>query len=561
MIDNYQHYQQLVQQLIAADQAYYDATSTLKDEAYDHLLQTVSLYEKNHPEWQDPHSPTQRITPVVSHGFESYHHTKPMLSLDNVFTEDDVIAAQKRILKHCDSLEWLAEPKIDGVALSLVYEHGQLIMAATRGNGMIGDNVLHNAKTIRNIPLIINDRTPCLVVRGEVYLPHDVFSTIAHLFSNPRNAASGSLRQQDAAVTAERRLKFIAHGMESNDHALLTLLEDLQFLEKLGFTVAQPACICSSLTECFDFYHQLLSQRGQWPFEMDGAVYKVNHKHHHITLGYSSRAPRYAMAHKFPASVTWATVSGVVFQVGRTGTVTPVVLFEPVNVQGVTICRATLHSLSEWQKKDIRLGDTVGLQRSGDVIPHVTGVLLEKRHPDSAPMNIPTFCPSCNMTLIEDACVNHAECQTQQLMRLVHFVSRNACNMMGFGYQRLEQLQKHQNIHNPFQLTQLTQAQLTQCPKIGSVNAQKLYPILQAIYQNLPLDRFLFAVGLCGQQLAKHIATHVTSFTSFCKQSDEFFLTISGIGHGWLKQKTTYHAIHDIWIQPLAHWLLRSHHA
>ncbi len=446
---------QLRQEIRAHDYHYYvEDEPRIPDAEYDKLMRTLQQYEEAHPEFVTPDSPTQRVGAPLASALEPIAHRQPMLSLSNVFEEEELRAFIKRVAERAGVSEtdllFTAEPKLDGLAVNLTYEQGHLVSAATRGDGTMGEVITQNVKTIHSVPLrLYGDNIPRIIeVRGEVYMPIAGFNAfnekaLAHgekTFANPRNAAAGSLRQLNPEITAQRPLEMYCYGIGACDEAF-SLPEShygqLQLLAHLGFRVSPLITQKKGLEGCLEYYNQMLKQRESLAFEIDGVVYKLDKIALQEKLGYVARAPRFACAHKFPALEQITVLKSVDFQVGRTGALTPVARLEPVNVAGVTVSNATLHNMDEIERKDIHLGDTVIVRRAGDVIPEVVRVLEESRAADAQPIHMPSHCPVCGAEVFREEGEAVARCSgglfcRAQLKRMVwHFASRKAMNIDG----------------------------------------------------------------------------------------------------------------------------------
>ena len=447
----------LANRIAELDVAYYRDDAPLLDDAeYDALKRRNQEIEQNFPALIRADSPSLRVGAPIATDFNKITHTVPMLSLEDIFSDEDVVAflaKVKRFLGMADSedIEVVAEPKIDGLSFSAVYRNGQLVSGATRGDGTTGEDITANLKTIRQVPLSLRKGTdlfetvPDLIdIRGEVYMAKEDFFELnrmqeeAHkkIFANPRNAAAGSLRQLDAQVTAERRLSIFAYACgEADPITWKTHYDYLQQLKKWGFPVNPEIKLCHNIKEMLDFFHQITEKRSSLPYDIDGVVYKVNSLELQNRLGFIARSPRWAIAHKFPAEQAITRLNHIRIQVGRTGALTPVADLEPVNVGGVIVRHATLHNADEIMRKDIREGDMVVVQRAGDVIPQIVRVLPEKRLPDSKPYVFPSVCPVCGSRAVREGddaviyCTGELFCPAQQIEALKHFVSKDRSNV------------------------------------------------------------------------------------------------------------------------------------
>ncbi len=527
------------------DRLYYlEDQPEISDAEYDALRLRNEAIEKRFPNLIREDSPSLRVGISLLGPFKKVKHRRPMLSLDNGFEDQDVydfIDRTRRFLGlGADALvEIVAEPKIDGLSATLDYQKGHFDLGATRGDGTEGEDITANLKTIKDIPNFIQstDFPKEIEIRGEVYMRHEDFMAMNDarvgqglpIFANPRNAAAGSVRQLDASITANRPLKFFAYACD--DYSPFHVKTHWEYLEKLkgwGFVVNPLARLCKDVEEVLIYYRELESQRGTLPYDIDGIVYKINRIDWQNRMGYSARAPRWALAHKFPAQKAETHLDNILIQVGRTGTLTPVAVLHPVTVGGVVVSRATLHNEDEIARKDIRVGDTVVIQRAGDVIPQVLNVVLEKRTPDSKPFQFPHVCPICGshaIRLPDEAarkCIGGLICPTQAALRLRHFVSRDAFDIEGFGSKHVEEFYKEGLIHSPqdiFTLEARDKISLTPLRTRagwGSLSAQNLFKAIEA-RRRMPFHRFIYALGIpqVGQATAKLLARHYLSYTNW----------------------------------------------
>ncbi|MEM9182214.1 MAG: NAD-dependent DNA ligase LigA [Pseudomonadota bacterium] len=524
---------------------------TVPDAEYDRLLRELEALEAANPELITPDSPTQRVGGAPLPQFESVQHEVPMLSLGNAFAEQEVEEFDQRIRQRLDRDEpvsYVAEPKLDGLALSLLYRDGQLVRAATRGDGNSGENVTLNARTIRAIPLRLRGEVPPLVeVRGEVYISKADFERYnasaeasgAKRFVNPRNAAAGSLRQLDPRLTAQRPLSFFAYaGAQLADAELpLTHGEFLQQLRKWGLPVSPDHRVVEGPQGCLEYYADIGSRRDDLPYEIDGVVYKVNEYLLQRDLGFVSRAPRWALAHKFPAQEELTRVEAIEVQIGRTGAVTPVARLEPVFVGGVTVTNATLHNEDEVKRKDVRAGDTVVVRRAGDVIPEVVSAVLERRPADAKPFVMPTHCPLCNSPIVRQEgeavsrCTGGMICPAQVRGGLIHYVSRLAMDIEGLGSQVIDQLVTAGLVETPADLYCLTVEQLMELERLGEKSAANLVAAIEKSKQT-ELGRLLFGLGIrdVGHATARTLASYFGSLDALLNASVEDFEQVPDVG-------------------------------
>lgn len=534
---------------------------TISDEAYDALLRRNQQLEQCFSELMRADSPSHRVGSTPSPEFEKVKHSRPMLSLDNAFSFEEVedfIDRIKRFLKWPaeQNITFIAEPKIDGLSASLHYQDGLFSLGATRGDGLEGENITPNLKTVKDIPLRLQgDNIPSqLEVRGEVYMSLEDFKTLNNqrqeqgepFFANPRNAAAGSLRQLDSKITAKRPLKFFAYAFETDiNHQPQSQAEILDCLKKWGFPVNPHIKLCSDKTELEEYYQKLAILRPSLSYEIDGIVYKINDLALQKRLGVVGRAPRHSLAHKFAAEQAETDVENIVIQVGRTGVLTPLAHLKPVFVGGVMVKRATLHNEDEIQRKDIRVGDTVVVQRAGDVIPQVVKVLVDKRPKESQPFIFPTACPICHSEVIQvegqvaKRCENSFSCSAQAVERLKHFVSRNAFDIDGLGERHLENFYKDELIKNPIDIftfqkrDQETGNLLEKREGWGKQSADNLWQAIEK-RRTISLERFIYALGIpqIGQVSGQLLAKHYQNLSAFLEANLEDLLTIDGIGSG-----------------------------
>jgi DNA ligase (NAD+) len=501
--------------------AYYVlARPTVSDAEFDRLFARLEAIEQQYPGLVTPDSPTQRVGPAPATEFAQVRHEVPMLSLANAFADEDVIAFHDRVVSRLEdagvtteSLEYVAEPKLDGTAISLRYVNGLLVQGATRGDGSRGEDVTHNVRTIESLPLKLRGRKlpEVLEVRGEVYMPKQGFEAFNRRvaaeggkpFVNARNAAAGSLRQLDPRQTADRPLDaFIyAIGRLEGASAPATQAAVLGFLTEIGFRTSPDWRLVEGYSGCLGYYADIGAKRPNLPYEIDGVVYKLNRLDWQDLLGTVSRAPRWAIAHKFPAQEETTVVSAIEFQVGRTGAVTPVARLEPVFVGGVTVSNVTLHNIGEVHRKDVRVGDTVIVRRAGDVIPEIVGVVLERRPHRTKVVDLPSECPVCGSAVVLEEgeavarCSGQLACAAQLKESLRHFASRTAMDIDGLGSKLIDQLVDEKLVTNAAELYELSLDQLIALDRMGERSASKL---LAAIEQskNTTFPRFLFALGI-----------------------------------------------------------------
>ena len=504
---------------------------TIPDAEYDRLFHQLKALEAAHPELITADSPTQRVGAKPLSGFVQIRHEIPMLSLDNAFSDEEFYAFVKRIedrlIRLPEPLTFCCEPKLDGLAVSILYVNGVLTQAATRGDGTTGEDITANIRTIRNIPLqLLMDNPPArLEVRGEVFMPHEGFERLNQqalekgekTFANPRNAAAGSLRQLDPKITSKRPLVLNAYGIGIAEGVDLpnTHYDRLQWLKSIGIPVNPEIRLCNGTDEVLDFYRDIQNKRSALGYDIDGTVLKINDIALQEKLGFISKAPRWAIAYKFPAQEELTRLNDVEFQVGRTGAITPVAKLEPVFVAGVTVSNATLHNGDEIERLDIAIGDTVVIRRAGDVIPQIIGVLHDRRPADARPIIFPKTCPVCDSAIVRiegeavARCTGGLFCAAQRKEALKHFVSRKAMDIDGVGGKLIEQLVDRELIHTPADLFKLDLTTLTRLERMGAKSAENALASLEKA-KNTTLARFIFALGIreVGEATALNLANH-----------------------------------------------------
>jgi len=524
---------------------------TVPDSEYDRLMRELEKLEQSHPELITADSPSQRVGAAPLKVFQEVKHSVPMLSLNNAFLQEDLWAFDKRIherLKIEAEIEYICEPKLDGLAITLLYENGVLVRGATRGDGTTGEEVTLNIRTIRSIPLHLRGKNipEKLEVRGEVFMPKKAFQALNQkalendekIFANPRNAAAGSLRQLDSRITATRQLAFFAYDMvkvegEFKDHYHHHFLE---YLRTWGFPVIAYE-IKKDVAGCWEYYQSILRQRNELPFEIDGVVYKVNSLKLQHDLGFVARAPRWAIAHKFPAQEELTTLMNVEFQVGRTGALTPVARLQPVNVAGVMVSNATLHNMDEIERKDIRIGDAVIIRRAGDVIPEVVATVPAKRPYDAQKIKLPKTCPICHSHVIQvegeavARCSGGLFCPAQRKAAIKHFAARKAMNIEGLGERLIDQLVEEELVKHVDDLYRLPLATLAELDRMGEKSAQNLLDALEKS-KATTLPKFLYALGIreVGEVTALNLAQHFAGLEPLLKTNDEELQSIRDVG-------------------------------
>jgi DNA ligase (NAD+) len=542
----------LRQQIRQYDYQYYVLDDpSASDAEYDRLFQQLKKLEHDHPEWVTPDSPTQRVGGAPVSVFAEVAHTVPMLSLDNAFADDDIIAFDQRVrdrLNITTPIDYCCEPKLDGLAVNIRYEKGVLVQAATRGDGATGEDITENIRTIHMVPLRLqgNDIPDVLDVRGEVYMSKAGFAALnasaekkgEKIFANPRNAAAGSLRQLDSRITASRPLEIFCYGIGAwSGPVLLTHHDVLNQLSRWGLRVNPLISVMTGAEACIRYYQQMGKKRSELPYEIDGVVYKVNQLLFQQKLGFVSRSPRFAIAHKFPAEEVETVIESVEFQVGRTGALTPVARLKPVFVHGVTVSNATLHNMDEIKRKDIHVGDTVIVRRAGDVIPEVVSVNVSKRPASVKKITMLTHCPVCHSLVeqIEDEatarCSGGLFCPAQRKEAIKHFSARRAMNIEGLGDKLVEQLVDEKLIATVADIYQLTESELANLPRMGDKSAKNLLEEIEKS-KSTTLPRFLFALGIreVGEATAKQLALHFKTLGAIQSASEEALQTVQDVG-------------------------------
>ena len=538
---------ELKDQIREHDYNYYVLNQSLiTDAQYDELLQTVRGIEEDYPELITNDSPTQRVGGEATDQFEQVTHSIPMLSLSNTFDYTGLEEWQKRASNIIDSTDMIfsAELKIDGLAISLIYENGTFVRGSTRGNGLIGEDVTHNLKTIRSIPLSLNQDLPGhLEVRGEVYMPLNAFNAINQqrseqdepLLANPRNAASGSIRQLDPRITASRKLDIWIYSLTEYSNTTFTgHHQGLEWLKELGFKTNPTTSICTSLQEVQQYYEYWMNHRSELGYDIDGIVIKVDSIELQNTLGFVGREPRWAIAYKFPAEQTNTKLISIGLNVGRTGSINPFAILEPVNIGGVTVTNASLHNEEDINRKDIRVGDIVIIERAGDVIPHIIGPVTETRTGKEVPFRMPELCPQCEFPIIKEdsthRCSN-SSCPAVFLESIRHFVSKNALDIEGLGEKWCASLISNNMIQKLSDIYKLNISELSTLDRMGEVLASKLVANIEES-KSRPLDRVIFGLGILhvGSEIATLLAQTYGSLQNLSEASLDHLLAIDGIG-------------------------------
>ncbi len=544
--------QELIEKLSTFDYQYYVLDNpSISDFEYDKIFRSLVDLENENPELIRPDSPTQRVGGKALDAFESVIHRQAMLSLNNAFDEDELIAFDKRIKDDIgiDEVEYAVEPKFDGLAITLTYENGIFVQGATRGDGYTGENVTHNLKTIRSIPTKLNYIHPpkLLEVRGEVLMLKKDFELLNQKqeslgekqFANPRNAAAGSLRQLDPRITATRPLTFFSYGLgvcEPNLN-LKTHTQTIQLLKQFNLPISDLSTSVKGVKGLQSFYDKVSKLRGALAYDIDGVVYKVNSFNYQNELGFVSRAPRWAIAHKFPAEEAFTEILDINVQVGRTGAITPVARLKPVFVGGVTVTNATLHNEDEMTRKDVHIGDIVSVRRAGDVIPEIVRVLINKRPKTIKKFRMPTECPECGSALVridDEAiirCSGGLVCPAQQKQSIIHFASRKAMDIEGLGDKSVEQLVTVGLIHELPDIFKLKLEQLINLDRMAEKSSRNLLDAIEKS-KSTSLPRFIYALGIrnVGESTAKDLAGFYGDLDEIMKQTEESLQIVPDIG-------------------------------
>lgn len=538
----------LKKELAKHNYAYYVLDAPLiSDREYDLLMQELLALEEKYPELVTPDSPSQRVGGEPLKSFAQVTHPKPLLSLANAFHSGDLRDFHKRIqTAGFGEMEYVVEPKIDGLSVALIYEQGNLVSGATRGDGIIGEDITQNLKTIPFIPLRIKEDVSFLAVRGEAFMPKKAFVRLNEersrqgisLFANPRNAAAGSLRQLDPKVAASRSLSaFFYEIIQVEGRELKTHWQALQLLEELGLPVNPDRKLCRNIDEVIDYCQEWAEKRASLPFEIDGMVIKVNDLSVQEALGSTSKNPRWAIAYKFPAEQATTTIKDIVVKVGRTGVLTPTAILQPVRLAGTTVSRASLHNEDMIKEKDIQLGDTVVVQKAGEIIPEVVAVLPEKRTGRERPFRLPTSCPECGSRVVRlegeaaHRCTGGLACPAQVREGIIHFASREAMDIEGLGPKVVEQLLAAGLIRDAADLYYLKYEDLIDLERFGDQSARNLLTAIENSKQR-PLNRLLFALGIrhVGSRAGKILAEHFPSIDALQNASQEELQQIPEIG-------------------------------
>lgn len=519
----------------------------ISDFEYDKLMRELQDLEQANPQYADPNSPTQRVGSDRANQFASVTHRFPMQSLSNTYSREEVTDFDTRIQKEVGEVEYVCELKFDGTSISLLYEHGQLVRAATRGDGTVGDDVTENVRTIRSIPLQLRGGgyPDLFEIRGEILMPYKSFERLNREredigetpFANPRNAAAGSLKQQSSAVTASRDLDAYLYMLAGDEMPYATHYESLLAARQWGFKVSDQMKLCRNLDEVMDFIRYWDKARESLPFATDGVVIKVNSYAMQKQLGSTAKAPRWAVAYKFKAEHALTRLLSVDFQVGRTGAITPVANLEPVQLAGTVVKRASLHNAEQIALLDIRLGDMVYVEKGGEIIPKITEVELSERPAESQPFEFITRCPECGTELVKyegearHYCPNSSSCPPQIVGRIVHFISRKAMNIEGLGDETVQLLYDNGLVHDISDLYTLKRADLVRLPRLGEKSADNILRNIEASKQ-VPFARVLFAIGIrfIGETTAKILARQFKNIDALIHADPEQLIEAEEVG-------------------------------
>ena len=519
----------------------------MSDFEYDKLMRELQDLEQSYPQYADPNSPTQRVGSDRANQFASVTHRFPMQSLANTYSREEVIDFDARVRKEVGEVEYVCELKFDGTSISLLYEHGRLVRAATRGDGTVGDDVTENVRTIRSIPLQLRGTgyPDLFEIRGEILMPYKSFERLNREredigetpFANPRNAAAGSLKQQSSAVTASRDLDAFLYTLVGDNLPYATHYESLMAARQWGFKISDHIQLCRNLDEVMAFIQHWDKARESLPFATDGAVIKVNSYAMQKQLGSTAKAPRWAVAYKFKAEQALTRLLSVDFQVGRTGAITPVANLEPVQLAGTVVKRASLHNAEQIALLDIRLGDMVYVEKGGEIIPKITEVELSQRPADSRPFEFITHCPECGTELVKyegearHYCPNSSSCPPQIVGRIVHFISRRAMNIEGLGDETVQLLYDNGLVHDISDLYTLKRADLVRLPRLGEKSADNILRNIDAS-KEVPFARVLFAIGIrfVGETTAKILARQFKDIDSLIHADPERLIEAEEVG-------------------------------
>lgn len=568
-MDEKQEIQSLRRELEQANYEYYVLDNPrMSDYDFDHKLRRLEELEAKYPELVTPDSPTQRVGGKVADGFSEVHHRVPLESLQDVFSFEELGDFDQRVQDGLKTgVEYDVEPKVDGLSVALEYENGMFIRGATRGDGQVGEDVTENLRTIPSIPLRLPEALPSLIVRGEVFMPKKSFEQLnadrelkgEALFANPRNAAAGSLRQLDPKIAASRKLDIRVFNIQwAEGKTFTTHTETLEYLQEQRFKVI-PHYTCSTIQEAAERIAEMGDSREEFPFDIDGAVVKVNNLSDRITLGSTAKFPRWAAAYKYPPEQKESVVEDIVVQVGRTGVLTPKAVVKPVRLAGTTVTNATLHNQDFITEKDIRIGDTVLVQKAGEIIPEIVSVLKEKRPDGTVPYHLPDHCPVCGAAVARDEDGAHirctgAECPAQRLRHIVHFASRDAMDIEGLGPAVVESLVKAGLVKGPGELYQLRAGDVELLERMGKKSAENLMAAIEKS-KSAGLGRLLFAFGIrqVGQKAGKVLAARFGTLDALMAATEAELTAVPDIGGitaksllDWFQSEQSQHLIQTL---------------
>ena len=535
----------LEEQLNYHSRLYYELDSPIiQDEEYDALFQRLVILERENPELANPNSPTQRVGGKVAERFEEVRHEVPMDSFDKIFSEEEIYEFVNKIKSEYPEAEFTVEKKFDGLSVSLEYENGTLVRGLTRGDGISGEDVTENIKTIKSVPIKLNGGSGKIIVRGEVYMPRKTFARLNEkrelngekTFANPRNAAAGSLRQLDSKICAERGLQIFIFNLQLADIMPESHIESLERLTSLGFTVSDGCTLCRTADEVVSAVKAIGESRPSLPYDTDGAVIKVDKLSIRERLGSTAAAPRWAVAYKFPAEIAETKLVDIDIQVGRTGVLTPRAVLTPVHLAGSTVSYATLHNIDFIRERDVRIGDTVRLRKAGDIIPEIISVVIDKRPNDSVPFEMPARCPSCDELVTREngevatRCIN-PDCPAQLSRSIIHFVSRGAMNIDNLGESVIEQFIENKLIKSAADLYYLKKEDIASLDRLGEKSAGN---IIEAIDKSREagLERLLCGLGIrhIGEKAAHTLASRFGNISALMNATVEELCTVDDIG-------------------------------
>ncbi|MFO7719731.1 MAG: NAD-dependent DNA ligase LigA [Gillisia sp.] len=531
----------------------------ISDYEFDMKLKELQELEMKNPEFFDPNSPTQRVGGEVTKSFKTVVHDHPMYSLSNSYSKEELEDWEKRVMKLVDEpVEFACELKYDGASISLTYENGRFLKAVTRGDGVQGDDVSHNVKTIRSVPLILKGAVPKRFdIRGEIVLPYAGFAKLnaervelgEEPYANPRNTASGSLKLQDSAEVAKRPLDCLLFGITGDNLQLNSHWESLEKAREWGFKVPKEAALVNSVDEVLDFVNYWEQHRHDLPYEIDGVVVKINNFRHQEELGFTAKSPRWAMAYKFKAEQVSTKLNKITYQVGRTGAITPVANLKPVQLAGTVVKRASLHNADQIAKLDIREGDTVFVEKGGEIIPKIIGVDFNKRDPESEETQYITHCPECGTELVRNEgeaqhyCSNYNGCPPQIIGRIQHYISRKALDIEGLGGETVALLVNAGLIHNYADLYTLKKEDILPLERMAEKSAENLIRGIEKS-KEIPFPRVLFGLGIryVGETVAKKLARHYKNIDALSKASEEDLINVDEIGERIAQSVTHFFA-------------------